>query len=471
LEVQVTDVLYLADDTAADVAFLQISGPDLPSPLLLADKEAQAGDLVGLIGYPAFDDRNDLNDQARYFKDLFEVKRFAPGRVMQALSGSTILSHDCTSLGGNSGSPLIRLSDGAVVGLHFAGVYGEENSAVGVGTLRSLVKGGRPVAVAVLATLPESKRDGSHQEAHFDGREGYDPSFLESVEAPWPELPATVQSDLAKPSDASPSRPNELRYTHFSVLFSTSRRQPLMTAVNIDGAHAVRIKRSDDQWFSDLRIPASVQLREADYDDPLIDRGHMVRREDPNWDPAATANPEMTSALAEQANLDTFHYTNSAVQHSTLNQGKQLWLGLESYILDSARTKGFKACVFTGPVNRDGDVEVKAGVLAPGEFWKLVAMVDAETGSLHATAYLLSQGDLIRELLEARSKTEAVEGFVLSEYRTFQIAISDLADATGYDLSAYAKADPLAKTKPGQEAVESQEPLFVPLDTMRDVVL
>jgi endonuclease G, mitochondrial len=141
----------------------------------------------------------------------------------------------------------------------------------------------------------------------------------------------------------------EIRYTHFGVLFSTSHRQPVMTALNIDGAHGVRIKRKDDRWFADLRIPASIQLNQDDYNDPAIDRGHMVRREDPNWDTDAQPGADDPSPLAKRANDDMFHYTNAAVQHATLNQGMQLWLGLESYILDNARSKGFKACVFTAP--------------------------------------------------------------------------------------------------------------------------
>ena len=473
IQVDVTQVVYLADDTAADVAFLRIEASGLPSPLPLASKEAREGDLVALIGYPAFDDRNDVNDQARYFKDLFEVKRFAPGFVMQASSGKTVLSHDCTSLGGNSGSPLIRLSDGAVVGLHFAGLYGVENSAVGVGTLRALLDGKRPVAVAVLETVPEGRRDGVHKKTHFDERGGYDPAFLGSVKAPWPKLPTALKNDLARPSDATASRPFEIRYTHFGVLFSKSRRQPQMTAVNIDGVHTVRIKRTDDQWFSDLRIPQSIQLGETDYKDREIDRGHMVRREDPNWDPGIVPGADVRSVLAEQANFDTFHYTNAAVQHSSLNQGKRLWLGLEDHILENARTEGFKACVFTGPVTRPDDPEIKPGVTAPREFWKVVAMLSAngDTSKLHATAYLLSQGELIRDLLERRSRTEGVEGFVLGEYRTFQIAIRDLADATGYDFKPYLAADPLASTEPGQEAIKGDEPLFIPLETLDSIVL
>jgi endonuclease G len=63
-------------------------------------------------------------------------------------------------------------------------------------------------------------------------------------------------------------------------------------------------------------------------------------------------------------------------------------------------------------------------------------MIDDDREQLHATAYLLSQGQLIQELLEKRSREEAVEGFTLGPYRTFQIAIKDLEDASGFDFGA-----------------------------------
>jgi len=472
--VSVTEILHLADDTAPDVALLRIAGENLPSPLPLADREAAPDDLVALIGYPAFDSRNNVDDQARYFHDLYDVKRFAPGKVMQALSGRTVLKHDCTSLGGNSGSPLVRLGDGKVVGLHFAGVYGIENSAVGIRTLHALLRSDT-TRVAVSFTAPnagdrsEAARDGVHRAEELSDRQGYEPGFLgERLLAPWPDLPAAVEADLARPSDEKPDQPFELRYTHFGVRFSTTRRQPVMTAVTIDGRHSVRIKRGNDRWFADARAPLEAQLGRADYDDPDIDRGHMVRREDPNWDPAGV--PGARSAVAEQADQDTFHYTNAAPQHETMNQGKQLWQGLENHILDSARTRGFRACVFTGPVVRDDDPEIKPGVRAPREFWKLVVMADADRDALHATAYLLSQGDLIRDLLEKRDRTEANEGFVLGPYRTFQMAVRDLADATSYNFSAYLDADPLARTDPGREAAADAPPLFVPLENLGDVL-
>src|SRR5205823_3756487 len=39
--------------------------------------------------------------------------------------------------------------------------------------------------------------------------------------------------------------------------------------------------------FGTARVPLEVQLGQADYDDPQIDRGHMVRREDPTGIPPA----------------------------------------------------------------------------------------------------------------------------------------------------------------------------------------
>src|SRR4051812_31910678 len=191
---EVSDILYLADDTKPDIALLRISGDDLPDPLPLSDDDPEPGDLVALVGYPAFDTRNDVNDQARYFHDIYDVKRFAPGKVLQALTGRTELTHDCTSLGGNSGSPLISLETGKVVGLHFSGEYGIANSAVGVASLKAALAGGSP---AVIPMQPgpqdgvEAARDGAHTAAHPAHPAGYDPAVPAHRPAPpRPGLPA-----------------------------------------------------------------------------------------------------------------------------------------------------------------------------------------------------------------------------------------------------------------------------------------
>ncbi len=220
---QITAIDYLADDAAADVALLWVKVADfaMPTPFELIDGPVGKGDLVALIGYPAYDSRNNADDQARYFRDLYEVKRFAPGKVMQPPSDGMLLNHDCTSLGGNSGSPLISLEDGKVVGLHFSGEYGKANAAVSAATLKQLLRGERPVDVILSSTETEAPSDGHHTAEEFEGREGFNIHFLKdgAIKAPWPGLRRDLQEALAEPRDG-PREPNELRYTHFGVKYS-----------------------------------------------------------------------------------------------------------------------------------------------------------------------------------------------------------------------------------------------------------
>ncbi|MBB2671536.1 UNVERIFIED_ORG: lysozyme family protein/DNA/RNA endonuclease G (NUC1)/V8-like Glu-specific endopeptidase [Rhizobium esperanzae] len=460
----VARIAFLADDSDADVALFEIEVRDglCPDPVPLAARRGRDRELVATIGYPAFDDRNDLAQMRQYFNDLYDVKRFAPGLIMTGGTG-TVLSHDCTTLGGNSGSCLLSLEQEAVVGLHFSGDFGVQNAAVSADTLKALISGQRTLAQGFALDQAAERPDGSHEPAYFAApvRAGYDPGFLGAdLEVPWPEFGEEIAADLAPPSDATENRGYELRYTHFGVLFSKSRRSPRVTASNIDGNASVRIKRGTDQWFYDLRIARELQLGQGAYSDAEIDRGHMVRREDPNW-----------GEQAQQANDDTFHYTNSALQHSTLNQGKTLWQGLENYILDSSRTSGFRACVFTGPVFRDDDPELSpSNAQVPQEFWKIVAM-PKESGGLHATGYVLSQGDLIRELLERRSRSEAVEGFVLGAYRTFQVAVGHIEEITGLRFPALKAADPLSQATDGSEAAAATEVIYLPIEDVGDIVL
>lgn len=94
---------------------------------------------VVAIGYPAFDDRNGLKAQKEIFGDQYEVKRIAPGRVSiqkrqvssKWLSGPVAaLTHDASTLGGNSGSAIIDVESGTIAALHFGGRYLIENYGV-----------------------------------------------------------------------------------------------------------------------------------------------------------------------------------------------------------------------------------------------------------------------------------------------------------------------------------------------------
>lgn len=125
-----------------DMAVLQVKGlnPDrVPLVLDTADPDLLRDRNVVVIGYPGYDPSDDpefQRVQERVFRGTYYVKRFQPGvlrgredvesykRIVSAVT------HDCSTLGGNSGSAVIDVEKGTVVGLHFAGAYLEANYAV-----------------------------------------------------------------------------------------------------------------------------------------------------------------------------------------------------------------------------------------------------------------------------------------------------------------------------------------------------
>ena len=453
-EVVLKSVKFIARSDQPDIALLELKPTNpLPPPLELQETASADGQSIGIIGYPAYDSRNDPQDIARYFGDIFDVKRFAPGFVTQHAGAQHFFMHDATTLGGNSGSVVLDLASGRALGLHFAGTYLEGNFAVTASEIKKALTG----LNAMITVPPEfasitERPDGSHPASFFEGRVGYEENFLGSgaLKVPLPGL-GSLAADAADPVDVVATNGKFLNYTHFSVAFSSSRRIPIFTAVNINGDEAKKIKRKDDKWFADLRLPKNVQLTQEDYGHPDIDRGHMVRREDPNWGPMN---------IAQVANDDTFHYTNAAPQHARLNQGKTQWLGLEEYVLSNARTHGLSISVFTGPVLRDDDPSLENGVQVPEEFWKVVVAIDEESGELRSTGYVLSQGKLIGDITEA---------FVFGQYRTYQVPVKTIAEATGLDFKGLIAADALRKR--GLPESLPGKPQVIPLEQLENMVL
>ena len=121
-----------------DMALLEVDGLASVTPLSLST--APPGDLlerdVVVVGYPALDPRNAVDVQNTIFAGVFNVKRLQPGRLRDVESirsfGHPVaaVTHDSSTLGGNSGSAVVDVTTGEVVGLHFAGVYLEANYAV-----------------------------------------------------------------------------------------------------------------------------------------------------------------------------------------------------------------------------------------------------------------------------------------------------------------------------------------------------
>lgn len=146
-----------------DAAILEVAGLSGHQPLRLATAEPASliGRRVVAIGYPMLDSRNDEALQHRIFQGVYGRKRLQPGTIMgygKIKSFDHVveaLAHDCSTLGGNSGSAIVDLETGQVLGLHFGGIYLKANFAVPAWELardRKLVDLGLEFATSTAAT-------------------------------------------------------------------------------------------------------------------------------------------------------------------------------------------------------------------------------------------------------------------------------------------------------------------------------
>ena len=248
-----------------------------------------------------------------------------------------------------------------------------------------------------------------------DATSGYQPDFLSG----------SGLAAVPLPTAAQPVR--TLDYTHFTVLLDPERRLAAATAVNIDGAALVDVARGDD-WHLDTRVPAAEQAGAELYARNDLDRGHLVRRRDPVW-----------GADANQANVDTFVYTNAAPQAAEFNQSKELWSGLEDYVLENAEAFDRRLSVFTGPVFAADD-PLYRGVRIPRLFWKIAAW--SNSAGLAASGYVLDQRPQLDDIDLATAMALALgEPPPLGPFRTFQVPIADIAQLTRLSINELVAAD------------------------------
>jgi len=470
--------LHVEPASGPDVAFFRIelvSGEArhaVPVPLA---KTIAATQNAAVIGYPGYDSRvpePELMD--RLYGGLYNKKRLAPGAVTRV--EATRLWHNCTTLGGCSGGALLDLDSGEALGLHFSGTFLTTNYAVRadvvhaalarIGTARSITPPPQPRQEATLAavqlggpgqtsatvTIPltitvsidvagapaspvartiappadiasDSVGGVEARVEDYRDRRGYQPTFL-GFEVPLPRVERAADDVLRFPADDGTD--SELRYEHFSVVMSRSRRMCFFSAVNIDGGQSRKNKRAPWRW--DPRIPRDQQIMNECYGNPpRFSRGHMTRREDPGWGNAETA---------KRGNEDSMHVTNTTPQMQSFNA--PIWLALEDYALEHARADAMKISVFTGPYLREDD-PVLYGVRIPRTFWKVIAFLHDETRQLSATGYELSQQDNLPE-----------EEFVFGPFTSpqlniaTQVKIGAIELRSGLSFGGLAGLDPLA---------------------------
>jgi hypothetical protein len=150
MEFAITGVIGIHEDH--DLALLGVEGAladgrPLPEPLAVSAREPDGyGHDVYIVGYPAADGRrNEPAPLRRIFMDVYDVKRLQPGKAVGYSARYSAIEHDCSTLGGNSGSAVVDLQTHQMIGLHFGGKYGIGNYAVPLWMLTAdplLVKAG-----------------------------------------------------------------------------------------------------------------------------------------------------------------------------------------------------------------------------------------------------------------------------------------------------------------------------------------
>lgn len=258
----------------------------------------------------------------------------------------------------------------------------------------------------------------------MSGRAGFDEEFL-GTGLPMPRLSATETTLL--------------RYTHFSILMRSEKRLAAVTALGIDGSKLMELNRSGIDWRLDPRLAEDLQTGAGLYARNDIDRGHLVRRASAVWG--------ATQAEAAQANSDTFFYTNAAPQAAAFNQSLDLWLGLETYLLENAADYGRRLVVYTGPIFGDRD-PVYRGTSIPLMYFKIAAFL--HEGKLASTGYVVDQTPQLRDLPDVDRPGAVDAPPPLGPFRTFQVPVRDIATLSGLDLDQLVEADrmPIAAALP-----------------------
>lgn len=316
------------------------------------------------------------------------------------------------SQGGDSGSVwLFKTSNGKpakiMAGLHFAGEGpGDPNE-------HAIACYPRSVFEKLEITLSPSEQQPVDEASAL----GYKANFLGSV-VNMPKLSSSKLADAVKLNSSE-----IIKYTHFSLTQSKSRKFAFWVAWNIDGGSIKKVSRSGISFKRDSRF-SEFQIGDELYAGNRLDRGHIARRADVVWG---------SLTEAKKANKDSFFFSNIAPQMDDFNQGDLggVWGRLEDAVFNEVDVDNLRVSVFGGPVFRTDDRVFKS-VKIPREFYKVIVYV--ESGNLKSKAFLLTQNLNQLELLD------------LNEFKTFEATLSEIEQRCGFTFPANLKAaDSLAE--------------------------
>jgi len=256
----------------------------------------------------------------------------------------------------------------------------------------------------------------------------YDPNFLDDV---------TVQLPRVRVGEMQLGTLSTLHYRHFDILYSSGRRLPLATAVNINGETYQAHQRKGDSWRFEKILPEQEQTGDEFYSltNAAFHRGHIVRRLDPSW-----GNIDEATAASD----DTFHFTNCCPQLANFNP--RIWLELERNLLEKGSiAHSERIIVLSGPVLSPSDkpyIKPVNGLpfFIPERYWK-IAIWKKLDGRLYAVGFVMQQpADLARHLDHNYNKAtrdrkiqDQFENIKFKKGGSYQVTIAVISELTGLD--------------------------------------
>lgn len=500
--------LHIEESTGPDIAFFEIemvSGDaKLATPIDLASDIA-ATENVAAIGYPAYDSRIPEPDlMERIYGKVYNKKRLAPGGITRV--EATRLWHNCTTLGGNSGSVVFDLDKGQALGLHFSGSFLATNYAVRADVVKRLladIRAGRsprrretPDAAAAVAGRPTVSGQGAAAATLTPQRGGGTTATLSiplrvTVSIALDGVPSAPRARIA--SGADTEEPADVFAQTESVAadyddragydpdFLGKKLKVTLPEVTRDAADVLDFevggKSETELRYQHFSVVMSRKRRMCFFSACNID-GQQSRKSPRagwKWDPRIPKDQQImkecygsppkfsrghmtrredpcwgNAAESKLGNEDSMHVTNTTPQMQAFNS--PIWLALEDYALQHAREDEMKISVFTGPYFARKDPEMY-GVRIPLAFWKIIAFIHDETGKLCATGYEMNQ----------ESTLQPEEEFVFGGFTSpqlqvaTQVSIRSIETRSGISFGRLSGFDPLGTE---EESVAAAAPLM-----------
>ena len=359
-----------------DMALLRVA--DLPDDRVLALSTRTPEDLEGrdivAVGYPAKDWRSDLALQDRIFSGQYNVKRLQPGVLRKRTNIRSFanlvnaVTHDASTLGGNSGSAILDVETNQVLALHFAGEYLKANYAVPMYELA------RDIRVTA-------------KKLNFDGTltptNDWEPSWLLTGNA---EITAP-----SAPSQAAPSAPLQSPAPVRTVPISHPQTPVAVVSTSTSSATwtipiHVTISIGAAQQTIQSVAPAPIEAETAE-EGVIVDQDYSTR---PGYDPhfledVTVPLPKLTT---ESMNQDTAQVRTDARTHN--DPYELAYYHYSVYMNKKRRTAWFSAA------NVDGDHRPIIGTRSGDRWYRDTRIQKSEQLGQEAFESGIDRGHLTR---------------------------------------------------------------------------